>query len=60
METDKRQTQTEADNVEENWLNIKQTILETTEKSIGYKRIKKKTSMRTWNEERKQIIVKKV
>jgi hypothetical protein len=51
--------QTETYNIEENWLNAKQTILEATKESLGYKPIKKKTWMRTWNEELKQIIDRK-
>jgi hypothetical protein len=46
-------------NVEENWANIKEAILEATKESIGYKPTKNKTWIRTWNEELKQIINKK-
>jgi uncharacterized protein (DUF1697 family) len=44
-------------NVEENWANIKEAILETAKESIGYKPTK--TWIRTWNEELKQIMDKK-
>jgi hypothetical protein len=46
-------------NVEENWLNIKHAILEAAKGSLGYKPIKKKTRIRTLNEELEQIIDRK-
>jgi hypothetical protein len=50
----------ETENVEKNWLNVKQAILEATKESLGYKPIKKKTWIRTWNEEPKlKFIIKK-
>jgi hypothetical protein len=36
-------------------LNTKQAILEATKESLGFKSIKKKTWMRMWNEDLKQI-----
>jgi hypothetical protein len=51
--------QVETYNVEENWANIKEAILEATKESIRYKPTKKEIWIRTWNEELKQIINKK-
>jgi hypothetical protein len=48
--------QVETYNVEEIWANINEAILEATKESVGYKPTKKKTWIRTWNEELKQII----
>jgi hypothetical protein len=48
--------QTEIYDVEENWLKIKHAILEAAKESLGYKPIKKKTWIRTWNEGLKQTI----
>jgi hypothetical protein len=49
----------ETNNAEENWLAIKQEILEVARESLGYKTVKKKTWIRAWNEELKQILDRK-
>jgi hypothetical protein len=46
-------------NIEQDWINIKQAILEAAFESIGYKPTKKKKLLRTWNADLKEIIDKK-
>jgi hypothetical protein len=46
----------ETGDTEENWLNIKRVILEEAKEGLRYKPIKKKTWIKTCNEEQKQII----
>jgi hypothetical protein len=45
----------ETNNIEEIWMNIKNSILEAAEESLGYNR----KWLRTWNDELKQIIDEK-
>jgi hypothetical protein len=51
--------QMETEDIEDNRVSIKQATLEAAKESLGYKPIKKKTRIRTWKEELKQIIDRK-
>lgn len=45
--------------IEEDWLHLKQAIMEAAFESLGYKQIKNKKRLRTWNPELKEMIDQK-